>query len=71
MARKKKIKKASSSKLQAALTMDQGYCRMNIESEEIYMSMYSENYQTVQLKRIADILEEILKLVKKDMEPKK
>jgi len=35
------------------------------------MSMDSENYQTVQLKRIADILEEILKLVKKDMEPKK
>ena len=27
--------------------------------------------QTEQLKRIADILEEILKLVKKDMEPKK
>ena len=67
MARKKKIKKASSSKLQAALTMDQGYNRMNIEREEIYMSMDSENYQTVQLKRIADILEEILKLVKKDM----
>jgi len=27
--------------------------------------------ETEQLKRIADILEEILKLVKKDMEPKK
>ena len=27
--------------------------------------------QTKELKRIADILEEILKLVKKDMEPKK
>ena len=62
---------APSVKLQAALTMDQGYNRMNIEREEIYMSMDSENYQTVQLKRIADILEEILKLVKKDMEPKK
>ena len=58
---------APSVKPQALLTMDQGYCRMNIESEEIYMSMDSENYQTVQLKRIADILEEILKLVKKDM----
>jgi len=58
---------APSVKLQAALTMDQGYNRMNIEREEIYMSMDSENYQTVQLKRIADILEEILKLVKKDM----
>ena len=43
--------------------MDQGYCRMNIEREE--------NMETEQLKRIADILEEILKLVKKDMEPKK
>ena len=62
---------APSVKLQAVLTMDQGYNRMNIEREEIYMSMDSENYQTVQLKRIADILEEILKLVKKDMEPKK
>ena len=58
---------APSVKLQAVLTMDQGYNRMNIEREEIYMSMDSENYQTVQLKRIADILEEILKLVKKDM----
>ena len=36
---------------------------MNIEREE--------NMETEQLKRIADILEEILKLVKKDMEPKK
>ena len=52
-----------SSKLQAALTMDQGYYRMNIESEE--------NMEVEQLKRIADILEEILRLVKKDMEPKK
>jgi len=58
---------APSVKPQASLTMDPGTCRMNIESEEIYMSMDSENYQTVQLKRIADILEEILKLVKKDM----
>ena len=32
------------------------------------MSMDSENYQTVQLKRIADAMEEILRLVKKDME---
>ena len=71
MARKKKIKKAASLKLQAALTMDPGACRMNIEREEIYMSMDSENYQTVQLKRIADAIEEILRIVKKDMEPKK
>ncbi len=31
------------------------------------MSMDSENYQTVQLKRIADAIEEIMRLVKKDM----
>ena len=43
--------------------MDQGYCRMNIESEE--------NMEVKQLKRIADAIEEILRLVKKDMEPKK
>ena len=28
-------RQASSFKLQAALTMDQGYCRMNLEREEI------------------------------------
>ena len=32
--KRKKNKKASSFKLQAALTMDQGYCRMNLESEK-------------------------------------
>ena len=35
---------------------------MNIESEE--------NMEVEQLKRIADAIEEILRLVKKDMEPK-
>jgi hypothetical protein len=54
---------ASSSKLQAALTMDLGYNRMNIEREE--------NMEVEQLKRIADAIEEILRIVKKDMEPKK
>ena len=54
---------APSVKPQALLTMDQGYCRMNIESEE--------NMEVEQLKRIADAIEEILRLVKKDMEPKK
>jgi len=49
-------------KLQA-LTLDLGYNRMNIESEE--------NMEVEQLKRIADAIEEILRLVKKDMEPKK
>jgi hypothetical protein len=34
LARKKKIKKAASLKLQAALTMDQGACRMNLEREK-------------------------------------
>ena len=43
--------------------MDQGYNRMNIEREE--------NMEVKQLKRIADAIEEILRLVKKDMEPKK
>ena len=77
MARKKKIKKlqASSSKLQAALTMDLGYSRMIKESEEIMKlekeingHLYITNDN---LKRIADAIEEILRLVKKDMEPKK
>ena len=52
---------APSSKLQAALTMDHGYNRINIESEE--------NMEVEQLKRIADAIEEILRIVKKDMEP--
>ena len=53
-----KIKK--SSKQQASsLTMDLGCCRMNLERN---------NMDTTQLKRIADALEEILKLVKQDME---
>ena len=62
MARKKKIKKAASLKLQAPLTMDLGDDRMNIERK-----IMNEK----QLKRIADAIEEILRLVKKDMEPKK
>ena len=36
---------------------------MNIESEE--------KMEVEQLKRIADAIEEILRIVKKDMEPKK
>ena len=43
--------------------MDHGACRMNSEREE--------NMEVEQLKRIADAIEEILRLVKKDMEPKK
>ena len=71
LGQKEKNKKQTTSNKRAALTMDHGSRRMNIEREEIYMSMDSENYQTVQLKRIADAIEEILRLVKKDMEPKK
>ena len=57
------MKKAASLKLQAGLTMDHGYNRINLESEE--------NMEVEQLKRIADAIEEILRIVKKDMEPKK
>ena len=49
---------APSVKPQALLTMDPGTCRM-IKERKIM--------EEKQLKRIADILEEILKLVKKDM----
>ena len=55
--------RAPSVKPQALLTMDLGPRRMNIESEE--------KMEVEQLKRIADAIEEILRLVKKDMEPKK
>jgi len=54
--------RAPSVKPQALLTMDQGYCRMNLERRIM---------EVKQLKRIADAIEEILRLVKKDMEPKK
>jgi len=59
---KEKIKKAASLKLQA-LKRTQFRNRIKIESEE--------NMEVEQLKRIADAIEEILRLVKKDMEPKK
>ena len=55
-------KKAASLKLQA-LKRTQFRNRIKIESEE--------NMEVKQLKRIADAIEEILRLVKKDMEPKK
>ena len=65
---------APSVKPQATLTRDQGYCRMNIEREEkmklekeINGHLYITNDN---LKRIADAIEEILRIVKKDMEPK-
>ena len=59
LGQKEKIKKAASLKLQAtSLTMGLGSCRM-IKERKIM--------EEKQLKRIADILEEILKLVKKDM----
>ena len=49
-------------KLQASsLTVTEGYYRMSLKGI---------NMDTIQLKRIADALEEILRLVKKDMEPR-
>ena len=53
------VLQAPSVKLQASLTRALGDDRMNLEREE--------KMEEKQLKRIADILEEILKLVKKDM----
>jgi len=53
---------APSVKPQATLTMDLGDDRMNLERRIM---------EVKQLKRIADAIEEILRLVKKDMEPKK
>ena len=80
-----KIKK--SRKPQApSLTMTEGYYRMNLERNIMFKEWKKtvENlpegltYETrkdimeiEQLKRIADAIEEILRLVKKDMEPKK
>jgi hypothetical protein len=57
-----KAKILISLKLQApSLTMTEGYYRMNLERR---------NMDTIQLKRIADAIEEILRIVKKDMEPR-
>ena len=51
-----------SCKLQASsLTVTEGYYRMSLERNIM---------DTTQLKRIADAIEEILRLVKKDMEPR-
>ena len=58
----KKAAPAQSSKLQApSLTVTEGFDRINLERN---------NMDTIQLKRIADAIEEILRLVKKDMEPR-
>ena len=59
-------------KLQASsLTVTEGYYRINLErynmEKEIIGHLYISNDN---LKRIADALEEILRLVKKDMEPR-
>ena len=43
------------------LTVTEGYYRINLERNIM---------DTAQLKRIADAIEEILRLVKKDMEPR-
>ena len=56
---KKENKKRQASSSKQRLTMVQGSCRMYIER---YIM------DTTQLKRIADAIEEILRLVKKDQE---
>ena len=43
------------------MTVTEGYYRMSYERN---------NMDTIQLKRIADAIEEILRIVKKDMEPR-
>ena len=53
---------AGSLKLHApSLTVTEGYYRISLKGI---------NMDTIQLKRIADAIEEILRLVKKDMEPR-
>ena len=52
--------------------MDHGACRMNLEREE-NMDKETNGHLYIandNLKRIADAIEEILRLVKKDMEPR-
>ena len=56
------IREQECRKLQASsLTVTEGFDRINLERN---------NMDTAQLKRIADAIEEILRLVKKDMEPR-
>jgi len=67
-----KAKILISCKLQASsLTVTEGYYRINLErynmEKEINGHLYITNDN---LKRIADAIEEILRLVKKDMEPR-
>ena len=45
----------------SSLTSELGYYKISLERN---------NMDTIQLKRIADAIEEILRLVKKDMEPR-
>ncbi len=64
-------RQAPSSKLQAALTMDLGYCKISIERNimDKKTKEIAKAYDAAhQLNRIADAMEEILRLVKKDME---
>ena len=56
------MRPSESHKLQASsLTAGTGYYSINLKGI---------NMDTIQLKRIADAIEEILRLVKKDMEPR-
>ena len=67
-------KKASSSKLQASsLTVTEGYYRMSNERNNMdnKTKEITKAYDAAhQLNRIASAIEEILRLVKKDMEPR-
>ena len=59
----KKIKKrvSAQARKRSSLTSELGYYKINLKGI---------NMDTAQLKRIADAMEEILRLVKKDMEPR-
>jgi len=52
------------------LTMDHGCCRMNLERNIMDNKVYGMTDVIHEIKRLADALEEILRLVKKDMEPR-
>jgi len=50
------------------LTMVQGSCRMYIERYIMNNEMITKTATSLQLERIADALEEVLRLVKEDQE---
>ena len=68
----KNKKEASSCKLQApSLTVTEGYYRINLERYNMEKEINGHLYITNEnIKRLADAIAEILRLVKKDMEPR-